>query len=116
MNDITNFRLSKAANEVADKLVNTEKFDYDTSAAKFAFAYAIKNYYGEFDPASYNLPDSNGNNYSVGSYNDLAPYIKVLYPDTDTPYIYIRALINFGLIKIGELIDTSVPKIYTLCD
>ena len=43
MNDITNFRLSKAANDVADKLVTTGKFDHGTSAAKFAFAYAVKN-------------------------------------------------------------------------
>jgi len=35
MNDITNFRLSKAANDVADKLVATGKFDHGTSAAKF---------------------------------------------------------------------------------
>ena len=50
MNDITNFRLSKAANDVADKLVATGKFDHGTSAAKFAFAYAVKNFYGKFDP------------------------------------------------------------------
>ena len=41
MNDITNFCLSKAANDVADKLVATGKFNHGTSAAKFAFAYAV---------------------------------------------------------------------------
>jgi len=44
MNDIINFRLSKEANDVADQLVATGKFDHGTSAAKFAFAYAVKNY------------------------------------------------------------------------
>lgn len=117
MNDITNFRLSKAANDVATELVDTGKFDHVTSAAKFAFAYAVKNYYGEFDPASYAVSDSDGSNYSVGSFDDLAPYIRVLYPETDTPYIYVRALIVYGLTKIGEIIDTSgMPKIYTLCE
>ena len=117
MNDITNFRLSKAANDVADKLVETKKFDHGTSAAKFAFAYAIKNYYGKFDPATYPVSDSFGSNYSVGSFDDLAPYVKVLYPETDTPYIYVRALIIYGLIEIGKIIDTEgLPKIYSLCD
>lgn len=117
MNDITNFRLSKAANDVADRLVATGKFDHGTSAAKFAFAYAVKNFYGKFDPESYAASDSNGSNYSVGSFDDLAPYIRVLYPDTDTPYIYVRALIIFGLIEIGKIIDAGgMPKIYSLCE
>ena len=112
MNDITNFRLSKAANDVADKLVATGKFDHGTSAAKFAFAYAVKNFYGKFDPATYAVSDSNGSNYSVGSFDDL-----VLYPDTDTPYIYVRALIVFGLIEIGKVIESDgMPKIYSLCE
>ena len=114
MNDITNFRLSKAANDVADKLVATGKFDHGTSAAKFAFAYAVKNFYGKFDPSTYAVSDSND---SVGSFDDLAPYVKVLYPETDTPYIYVRALIVFGLIEIGKVIDSGgMPKIYSLCE
>ena len=117
MNDITNFRLSKAANDVADKLVATRKFDHVTSAAKFAFAYALKNFYGKFDPSTYAVSDNDGSNYSVGSFGDLAPYVKVLYPDTDTPYIYVRALINFGLVEIGKVIDSEgMPKIYSLCE
>lgn len=116
MNDITNFRLSKAANDVADRLVATGKFDHGTSAAKFAFAYAVNNFYDTFDPSSYAVSDSNGSNYSVGSFDDLAPYVRVLYPETNTPYIYVRALINFGLIKIGEVIDEiGLSKVYTLC-
>jgi hypothetical protein len=116
MNDITNFRLSKTANSVADKLVESGKFDHGTSAAKFAFAYAINNFYKEFDPVAYTIEDSSGSNYSVGSFDDLAPYVMALYPNTDTPYIYVRALINFGLIEIGKVIDTNgMPKIYSLC-
>lgn len=117
MNDITNFRLSQEANDVADKLVATGKFDHGTSAAKFAFAYAVRNFYELFEPASYTAPDTNGSNYSVGSFDDLAPYVQVLYPDTDTPYIYVRALINFGLIEIGKVInEKGMPKIYSLCE
>lgn len=117
MNDITNFRLSKAANDVADRLVATGKFDHGTSAAKFAFAYAVKNFYGEFDPAAYTIPDKNGSNYSVGSFDDLAPYVKILYPDVDDPYIYVQKLIIFGLIEIGKVLDVGgIPTIYSLCE
>ena len=117
MKDITNFRLSKSANDVAERLVATGKFDHATSAAKFAFAYAVKNYYGRFDPSTYSVSDSNGNNYNVGSFDDLAPYVKVLYPETDTPYVYVRALIVFGLTEIGKIIEAGgMPKIYSLCE
>lgn len=116
MSDITNFHLTDEANKVANKLVETGKFDYVVSAAKFAFAYAIKNYYETFNPAEFVQSGNNGSNYNVGSFDDLAPYVKALYPDTDTPYIYVRALINFGLIEIGKIIDRDgMPSISTLC-
>ncbi|MDY6300204.1 MAG: hypothetical protein SPL46_09495 [Selenomonadaceae bacterium] len=116
MNDITNFRLSKEANEVATKLESTEKFDHITSIAKLAFAYAIRNYYGKINPGKIVVSDSDGSNYNVGSFNDLEPYVRVLY-NTETPYIYIKALINFGLIEIGKIIDSEgIPKIYSLCE
>lgn len=78
---------------------------------------SIKNFYDTFDPSEYAVADSNGSNYNVGSFDDLAPYVKILYPETDTPYIYIRALVNFGLIEIGKVIDSGgMPQIYTLCE
>lgn len=117
MNDIVNFRLSKEANNVADKLVATGKFEHATDAAKFAFAYAVKNFYGKLDPATYVIPDTGGSNYSVGSFDDLAKYVKVLYPEVETPFIYVRALIVFGLIEIGKVIDKNgIPSLFSLCE
>ena len=120
MNDLTNFRLSKRAEEVAEQLKNTGKFGYAVDAAKFALAYAIKNYYEEFDPASYVVRDSLGTNYNVGSFDNdgtLLQSIKALYPGVETPFIYVRALVVFGLEKIGEIIDEQgVPAIYSLCE
>lgn len=118
MSDLTNFRISKEANEIATKLVDTGKFDHVTSVAKFALAYAILNYYDKFDPGSFNPSDGDGSNYSIGSFSDwnLPQFIKILYPDTDTPFIYIRNLIIFGLLKLGELIEENgIPDINTLC-
>lgn len=119
MNDITNIRLSKKANEVADKLVSTGKFEDVKTVAKFALAYAIKNHFDEFDPKTYVITDSDGSNYNVGSFDNdgrLSALIRAIYPDVDTPYIYARELMIFGLLKIGELIDKEgIPTVYEMC-
>jgi len=103
--DLINFRLSTYANEVAEKFVETGYFDYATTVAKFALGYTIKNYFHEFNPATYQIPDAGGSNYNVGSFDSdgqLAALIKALYPQTTTPYQYMRALMIFGLTKLGE--------------
>ena len=106
--DLKNIRLSRYALEVAEKLVNTGYFDYATTAAKFALAYAIKNHFDEIDPETYIISDSGGSNYNIGSLDSdgqLAILIKALYPSTNTPYVYARALMIFGLTKLGERIE-----------
>lgn len=119
MTDIVNMRLSKAANDVADILVATGKFENVITAAKFALAYALKNHYGEINPEIYSVADSAGSNYNVGTVDNdgkLATLLRAIYPDTDTPYIYARALMVFGLLKIGEKINAEgVPNISELC-
>ena len=106
--DLVNFRLSTYANEIADKFVQTGYFDYVITVAKFALGYTLKYYFDEFDPVKYQIPDNGGSNYSVGSLDSdgqLAALIKALYPETTTPYQYMRALIIFGLTKLGEKIE-----------
>ena len=108
--DLVNIRLSKGANEVADQLVATGYFDYTTTAAKFALAYALKNHFDEINPETYPIPDSEGNNYNIGSIDSdgqLATLLRALYPDTTTPYLYARALMVFGLTKLGERIENE---------
>lgn len=119
MNDLTTIRLSKEANDVAEKLVETGKFENVITAAKFALAYAIKNHFDDFDPSKYAVSDSGGNNYNIGTVDKdglLKQLLKALYPETDTPYIYARALMVYGLLKIGDIIDTEgMPTISSLC-
>ena len=106
--DLINFRLSAYANDIAEKLKDTGYFDYATTAAKFGLGYAIKNYFHEFNPATYQISDSNGSNYNVGSFDNdgqLAVLIRALYPETNTPYQYMRSLMIFGLTKLGEKIE-----------
>lgn len=106
--DLVNIRLSRYANEVAEKMVATGYFDYTSTVAKFALSYALKNHFDEIDPATYYVPDTGGSNYNVGSFDgdgQLAMLLKALYPQTTTPYMYARALMVFGLTKLGERID-----------
>lgn len=120
MTDLVNIRLSKDANDVAERLVQTGKFENVITAAKFALAYALKNYYAEFDPGKYAVPDSGGSNYNIGTVDkdgQLSQLLRAIYPDTDTPYIYARALMVYGLLKIGEIIEEKgMPNISTLCE
>lgn len=106
--DFVNIRLSRYANEVAEKLVATGYFDYTSTVTKFALAYALKNHFDEIDPATYDIPDTGGSNYNVGTLDSdgqLATLLKALYPQTTTPYLYARALMIFGLTKLGERIN-----------
>ena len=70
MNDIVNIRLSKDANDIAERLVATGKFENVVTAAKFALSYALKNHFDECDPSTYSIPDSSGSNYNVGSFDN----------------------------------------------
>lgn len=106
--DLVNIRLSIFANEVAEKLVATGYFDYTSTAAKFALAYALKYHFDEINPTSYEVPDTGGSNYNVGSFDSdgqLAVLLKSLYPESTTPYLYARALMVFGLTKLGHRIE-----------
>lgn len=120
MKDVVNIRLSKGATETAQKLVDTGKFADMITAAKFALGYAIKNYFDEFDPATYTMPDSDGANYNIGTVDNdgkLVALITALYPDTNTPFLYIRALMVFGLSKVQEKINNEgMPMISSLCE
>ena len=120
MNDIVNILLSKDANDIAERLVATGKFENVVTAAKFALAYALKNHFDECDPSTYSIPDSSGSNYNVGSFDNdgkLAALLRAIYPNSDTPYIYARALMVYGLMKIGERIEREgMPSISALCE
>ncbi|WP_373231807.1 hypothetical protein [Cohnella sp.] len=106
--DLVNIRLSRYANEVAEQLVASKYFDYTSTVAKFALAYALKNHFDEINPATFQVPDAGGSNYNIGSFDSdgqLALLLKTLYPETTTPYTYARSLMVFGLNKLGERIS-----------
>lgn len=109
--DIINLRLSGKASEIAAQIEESQFFDGKISIAKFAMAYAIKNYFDEIDPIEIDASrDSSGFNYNVGSIDGdkfISKLIESLYPDTKTPYKITRALMIFGLEKLGVLLDNG---------
>jgi hypothetical protein len=107
--DITNLHLTSAASDVVNRLRETGYFDTEITVTKFALGYALKNHSENIDPATYKLADSNGSNFHVGSIDgdgQVAALLRALY-ETDTPYLYARALMVYGSIKIGERIDAE---------
>lgn len=107
MTDLINVHLTKAANAVVDQMEATGCFENKITAARFAMAYAIKNHFDEIDPIAYQLPDSEGSNFSLGTVDpdgQIAALFRALYPGTTTPYLFARAFMVFGLAKLGECI------------
>ena len=107
--DYVNIRLSAKASEVASRIEESKYFESKISIAKFAMAYAIKNYFDDIDPLEIDRDrDSTGLNYNVGSVDGdkfISKFIEALYPDTKTPYKITRGLMIYGLEKLGELYD-----------
>lgn len=109
--DLKNVRLSGHATEIADRICESGLFEDRISVSKFALAYAIKNHFSEIDPEILDSTyDSEGSNYNIGSIDEdkfLSQLIVSLYPGTTTPYRYARAIMIFGLEKLGVLLDAG---------
>jgi hypothetical protein len=107
--DRINIGLSIEASKIADKLEETGYFEDRLAIAKFALAYAIRNGL-DADLADYRVGDGGGTKWNIGSVDSdkyLHSLILSLYPGTETPYRYIEALMNKGLLGIGEKIATE---------
>lgn len=104
--DKVNIGLSIEASKVADLLEEIGYFDDRLTIAKFAFAYAIRN--GLDDNLSeYKVGEAGGTKWNIGSVDNdqyLRDLIVSLYPESETPYRFIEALMNKGLQSIGEVI------------
>ena len=101
-------RLSQRASDyVAQMFVDEGWFTTRKEAALFAAAYVLKYLFHEFDPASYIVPDQQGTNYAYGNLDEGGYWenlIRNLY-QTETPRLFLRNLIIYGLEEIGDDID-----------
>jgi len=107
--DKVNIGLSIEANKVADLLEESGFFEDRLTIAKFALAFAIKNGI-DSELAEYKLGEAGGTKWNIGSVDNdqyLRELIISLYPDVDTPYRYIEALMNKGLLMMGEVIKAE---------
>lgn len=116
--DKVNIGLSIEANRIADALEETRYFDDKLTIAKFALAYAIKN---DIDKnlADYKVEDTGGTKWNIGSVDSdqyLRDLIMSLYPESETPYRYIEALMNIGLLSIGKTLNNFNISISKLID
>ena len=107
MEDKVNIGLSLEASKIADKIEETSFFEDRLSIAKFALAFAVKS--GLDDKLiEFRIGEAGGTKWNVGSVDNdqyLRDLIVSLYPECETPYRYIEALMNKGLLKIGERIN-----------
>lgn len=115
--DIVDIRLSKKASDVANRFVNELHFPTAIAAAKFGFAYMLRKSKEEeilgwfmlSDKKRDDRFDTSGYNYAGASIDQggrMAKLIQFKFPDCDTPYLYIRLLMDAGLCELGDEISS----------
>lgn len=107
--DRINIGLSMDASKIADKLEETGYFEDRIAIAKFALSYAIRNGI-DTGLVDFKVGEGGGTKWNIGSIDGdkyLHSLMLSLYPETDTPYRFIEALMNKGLLKIGEKIASE---------
>lgn len=115
--DIVDIRLSKKASDVASRFMADFFFPTAISVAKLGFAYMLQKtseaeILGWLTLSERKRDDrfeSNGNNYAAASIDvggRMSKLILSKFPDCDTPYQYIRLLMDAGLCELGDKIST----------
>lgn len=105
--------LSKQASSVANQMKDSGYFPDALVAAKFGMAYAIKYYWNQIGSSEElkrldSIYDSQGNTYNIGSVdpdNYIVHLIEALYPGSNSPYRFARALMCYGLNQLGDLLE-----------
>ena len=103
--DITNITISSEASDIADSILEKGLFKDKADVLTFAAGYMIKNFYADFNPSTYTLSDSGGSNFASSTYDPERKWYTVicnLYNQTETPYLFLRALMDKGLISLGK--------------
>lgn len=118
--DISQIAISVEASGYADEIVaETGLFKDKADVLTFAAGYMIKNHFKEFDPGVYTLSDSGGSNFGSNTIDPERKWhslITLLYDNSETQYIYLRALMDKGLKVIHQrlLDDTTYSLINEL--
>ena len=97
--------ISSEASAFADRIMEDGLFRDQADVLNYAAAYMIKHHLNDFSPASYVLADTRGSNHAFSAFDPdgkMATMIRALYPETETPYLYLRALMDKGLLVLKE--------------
>lgn len=115
MDDLINIKLSKMASDVADRLQSVCLFRDAITVARLGMALILKKCSEEdilswLDLAEKRDPrfDTGGYNYNIGTVDPqkiLYNTIMGLFPSCSIPYRYIRALMNVGIIELGDTVQ-----------
>lgn len=99
---------SAKATEVATRFVNAGYFRARSDAALFAAAYVIRTQFKTFDPSTF-ISDSNGSNYGYGTFDPDGRWSRLLTAmyGTDSPRLYLKNLMIYGLESIGDNIERT---------
>ena len=105
MTDLTNITISSVASSAADEIMQTNLFKQKSDILLFSAGYMIKHHLKDFSPDMYVLADSDGSNYAFSTFDGegkWASLIRALYPDCTTPYLYLRALMDKGVLLLSQ--------------
>lgn len=105
MADLANLGISTIATAAADKLMESKLFKLKADLLMFAAGYMIKHHLKDFSPENYVLADADGTNYAFSTFDGEGKWsalIKALYPKCDTPYLYLRALMDKGVLMLAQ--------------
>lgn len=80
--------------------METEYFKSQIDAAKFAMAIAIKN---QIEPNEFSGTSTIWNQGSFDPNGEIRELIRVLFPETETPYRLVEFYINTGLNIVDSL-------------
>ena len=101
--------LSATSIAVATRFVEAGYFKARSDVAIFAAAYIIRTQFRTFDPSSYEGDPNFGSNYGYGTFDPDGKWSRLfsaLYK-TDTPRLYFKNLMNYGLESISKHIEKT---------
>lgn len=105
MADLHDISISTEATEVAETIFEQRWFKNRADILSFAAGYMIKHHFSNFDPSTYVLSNSQGLNYGISTFDADGKWsmvIRGLYPNAQAPYSYLRALMDKGLLLLGQ--------------
>lgn len=115
--DISDISISSEASAFVEAIFEQGLFKNRADILSIAAAYTLKHHHKTFEPAAYILKDAGGLNYGYSTFDadgKWSALIRGLYPECTTPRLYLRALMDKGLLLIAQRMRDDVA--YSIID